>query len=128
MTASAQNRLDAGSLNPERLPLWLWLVLPIVLAVVLFAVSRISAPFYETWFEHETTGVIQLIHWVIPLAGCLLALRILAMRTIGAGSPLRRSLRVFLQSSLVQPKYLPNRPDFSCMSAPHLSHSMTGPS
>src|SRR5690606_19912088 len=46
----------------------------------------------------------------------------------GAASPLRSSLRVFLHSVLVQPKYLPKRPDFNCISAPHLSHSINGPS
>ena len=46
----------------------------------------------------------------------------------GAGSPLRNSLRVFLHSSLVQPKYLPKRPERSSINEPHLSHSMVGPS
>jgi len=47
----------------------------------------------------------------------------------GAAWPLRSSLRVLLQSGQpVQPKYLPNRPVFSCIGLPHLSQGIDGPS
>ena len=66
-----------GTECSDRLTVWVWLVMPLALAVLLVAVPRISTAFYMTWIDDERTGVLQALHWVIPLWGFIVAGRIL---------------------------------------------------
>ena len=57
---------------------WWWLVLPTLAAVALAATALALPGFYATWIESEH-GLLELCHVIIPLAGLVLALRILFM-------------------------------------------------
>ena len=48
--------------------------------------------------------------------------------TMGLGSPFLCKALVVPQLSFIQPKYLPKRPVFNCISEPHLWHERVGPS
>ena len=68
---------------------WVWLVMPLAIAALLVAIPRISTEFYMTWIEDEKTGVLQFIHWVIPLCGFVIAGQILMMRRKVTGPVLK---------------------------------------
>ena len=70
---------------PDRVTVWVWLVIPLALAALLVAVPHISTEFYMTWIDDEKTGVLQALHWVIPLWGFIVAGRILMMRQNDTG-------------------------------------------
>jgi hypothetical protein len=78
-----QEAIQEGAESPDRLTAWAWLGVPLVLAALLIIAPRISAEFYETWFEDEKTGLLESIHWIIPLWGSVVAGRILMMRQLG---------------------------------------------
>jgi hypothetical protein len=62
---------------------WWWLAMPIAVAVLLAVVETLSPALYETYINSEQ-GVLEGSHVVIPLAGLVIALRILALRATRA--------------------------------------------
>ena len=62
----------------ERLPVWLFLWLPLAVALVLIVVGHADLQFYETYIGSEV-GVLEGSHVVIPLISVVYCLRILAL-------------------------------------------------
>ncbi len=69
----------SGKSDPDVLPKWVWLWLPIALAILLILIAQIAPEFYAVWLGSEERGMLELSHALIPLAGFVLSLRILAM-------------------------------------------------
>ncbi len=79
MTEGVQTGIQpAGLAAREGFSAWWWLVLPTLVAVVLAATALALPGFYATWIEGER-GPLELSHVIIPLAGLVVALRILFM-------------------------------------------------
>ncbi len=77
----------AFSADPGWREAWWWLCIPAGLAVFLIAVSRISPTFYEAWILPEGYGFLELGHFFIPLAGLIIALRLLSRPFVRARAP-----------------------------------------
>ncbi len=54
-----------------------WLGLPAVLLVALVAINAIAPEFYRAWILPEGYGFLEVGHFLIPLAGALIALKLL---------------------------------------------------
>lgn len=57
---------------------WWWLGIPAGLACFLIATSQIAPAFYQKWVLPEGYGFLELGHFFIPLAGLVIALRLVA--------------------------------------------------
>jgi hypothetical protein len=55
---------------------WWWLAIPATLAISLIVISAVSREFYATYILPEGYGFLEMGHFLIPLAGMLLALRL----------------------------------------------------
>ena len=62
----------------ERLPQWLYLWLPLAVAVILIAAGHADPQFYETYIGSEV-GILEASHVIIPLISVVYCLRILAL-------------------------------------------------
>lgn len=65
--------------DADNLPAWAWLWLPLWVAVLLIAIAWTDSEFYEIWLGSEERGLLELSHTLIPLAGTILAIRMLFM-------------------------------------------------
>ncbi len=68
--------VDAAEIHMS--PLW-WLWLPLAAALFLALTTHFAQGFYADWIIREDRGALELAHVVIPLAGLVWALRILAL-------------------------------------------------
>ena len=63
----------------DRLPSWIWLWAPLVIAIALAIVPHIDWEWYKTWIVSERRGVLETSEFLVALAGFLMALGMLAM-------------------------------------------------
>ena len=79
MTNFCSSLKESSPSSADNLPRWAWLWLPLALAVVLSVIAHSAPDFYAVWLGSEERGLLELSHALIPLAGVILALRILFM-------------------------------------------------
>lgn len=63
--------------DPGRREAWWWLGLPAVLLVGLVIINAAAPQFYADWILPEGYGFLEMGHFLIPMAGALIALRLL---------------------------------------------------
>ncbi len=78
---------SAADPEPDRLSAWWWLALPLAVALALSLTHLWARPFYRVWIASESRGLLELSHVILPLAGCVIAARILLLNQI-RGRPL----------------------------------------
>ncbi|MCZ4280791.1 hypothetical protein O4H49_08380 [Kiloniella laminariae] len=62
----------------DHLPKWLWLALPVALAVLLLILGLfMPGELYDQWIGNERNGILETSHTIIPAISFFLALRIL---------------------------------------------------
>ena len=67
---------------PGRADRWWWLYLPIALFLGVFAVSLLDPDFYQTYILPEGFGFLELGHFLIPMATCVLSLALLRLDVV----------------------------------------------
>lgn len=73
---------------------WWWLGVPVVIAVLLIAIYAVAPGWYEAWIHPEGYGALEVGHFLIPLAGFVIAVR-LAFR------PFVRKRRLVLATAVI---------------------------
>ncbi len=68
--------------DPGRSEAWWWLGIPALLAAFLIIVNQTAPEFYQQWILPEGYGFLELGHFFIPLAGLIIALRLLFRRFV----------------------------------------------
>ncbi|MFY0614325.1 MAG: hypothetical protein JXQ99_22545 [Hyphomicrobiaceae bacterium] len=58
------------------------MVLPISMTVFIVAAFQLSPEWYQNWMHPEGYGILELLHLIIPLAGMVVALEMLARRWV----------------------------------------------
>ena len=63
--------------DPDRTEAWWWLALPIIMGLIIIMIAYISPDWYQSYMHPEGYGILELLHFFVPLAGLLMALRLL---------------------------------------------------
>ena len=73
----------AGQIDGQDRIALIWaLWLPLAVAVCLAFFGKISPHGYIFWIENESHGLLELSHWLMPLAASLIAMRLLLLRGV----------------------------------------------
>lgn len=87
MTRQGEEVRAASDTDPDHLSAWWWLVLPLAVALALSLTHLWARPFYRVWIGSESRGLLELSHVILPLAACVVAVRILLLKQV-RGRPL----------------------------------------
>jgi hypothetical protein len=63
---------------------WWWLGIPIVVTVFVIGTYQFNPEFYDHWVIPEGYGVLEMSHFLMPMGGMIIALRLLAHRFVRA--------------------------------------------
>jgi hypothetical protein len=63
---------------------WWWIGIPILITFFVVAAYQFDAEFYDSWVIPEGYGILEMSHFLMPMAGFIIALRLLALPFVRA--------------------------------------------
>ena len=63
--------------DPDLGEIWWWLAVPAIMALIIIVIAQVSPDWYRDYMHPEGYGILELLHFFVPLAGLVIALRLL---------------------------------------------------
>jgi len=68
--------------DPGRGEAWWWLALPILMALVIIGIAQIAPVWYQNYMHPEGYGVLELLHFFVPIGALIIALNLLSNQLV----------------------------------------------
>ncbi len=73
---------ELSSRDPGAGEAWWWAGIPLIMGLAIIAIYRIAPDWYLAWMHPEGYGILELLHFFVPLAGFFVALGLLMQKKI----------------------------------------------
>ena len=63
--------------DPKRDEAWWWMAVPLLMAAIIIGIAQIAPLWYQSYMHPEGYGVLELLHFFVPLAAMFIGIKLL---------------------------------------------------